>query len=250
MDCLDSGELTKEDLGVTRLPRWKMEGFDPVADSSHNADLGLELVDAILGKRGLLDLSEGPRKWGRQIRRERGVRILDRFVYNANGRRGWMVPNQYWTPGVLAPMAIMGKYYMHYGPEFLPPRQLGKACAERLRKELAMDDAGLCRFHRAWGEEMMADAIGAVYGMKDRYLAAIGIAASRINSRNAAVYWESERDVTFVRAFLRRRRDVEGDASPELATWIAAFDADPAEAALEFWFELRKGIDESLRDFL
>jgi len=26
--------------------------------------------------------------------------------------------------------------------------------------------------------------------------------------------------------------------------------ASPAEVALEFWFEIRKGIDESLRDFL
>jgi len=250
MDCLDSGDLKPEDLGVSRLPRWKAEGFDPVADSANNAELGLELIGAILGKKGILDLSEGPRKWGRSVRRARGTRILDRLVYTANGRRGWMVPNQYWTPGVLAPMAIMGKYYMHYGPDFMPPRKLGRACAERLKKELGMDDAGLCRFHRAWGEEMMPEAIGSVYGLKERYLEALSIAASRINSRNSAVFWESERDVEFVRSYLRRRRDVEGDASPELAQWIAAFDADPAAAALDYWFEARKGIDESLRDFL
>ena len=249
MDCLDSGELSPEDLGVTRKPRWKVELFDVVKDSEHNAELGIELVASILGKKGIVDLSEGPRKWGRRVRRERGTRILDRFVYTANGRRGWMVPNQYWTPGVLAPMAIMGKYYMHYGAEFLPPRQLGRVSAERLRKELGMDDAGLCRFHRAWGEEMMAEAIGAVYGLKDRYLQAIAVTASRINSRNAAVYWESEKNIRFLRTFLTRRRDVEGDASPELAAWIAAFEADPGEAALSFWFEMRKGIDESLRDF-
>lgn len=250
MDCLDSGDLGPEDLGVSRLPRWKMEGFDPVADSEHNAQLGLEFVDAILGKRGIIDLSEGPRKWGRSVRRSRGPRILDRFVYTANGRRGWMVPNQYWTPGVLAPMAIMGKYYMHYGADFLPPRKLGRVCADRLKKELGMDDAGLCRFHRAWGEEMMPEAIGSVYGLKDQYLSAVAVAASRINSRNSAVFWESERNIEFVRSYLRRRRDAEGDASPELASLIAAFDADPAAAALDYWFEVRKGIDESLRDFL
>jgi glyceraldehyde-3-phosphate dehydrogenase (ferredoxin) len=249
MECLDSGELAPEDLGVTKKPRWKVEGFDAVSDSAHNADLGIELAASILGKKGMLDFSEGPRKWGRRVRRERGIRILDRFVYTANGRRGWMVPNQYWTPGVLAPMAIMGKYYMHYGPEFLPPRQLGKACAERLRKELGMDNAGLCRFHRAWGEEMMAEAIGAVYGLKDRYLETIAITASRINSRNAAVYWESAKNIGFLKSFLLRRRDVDKDASPELAAWIAAFESDPEEAALSFWFEMRKGIDESLREF-
>ncbi len=249
MDCLDSGDLKPEDLGVGALPRWKVEGFDAVADSARNADLGIELIDAILGRKGLLDLSEGPRKWGRKAKRERGVRVLDRFVYTANGRRGWMVPNQYWTPGVLAPMGIMGKYYMHYGAEFLPPRQLGRACAERLRKELGMDNAGICRFHRGWGEEMMPEVIGSVYGLKEEYLAAMRVAASRINSRNAAVYWESEKNLEFVSTFLRRRRDVDGDAGPELAQWIAAFEKDPHEAGLEYWFEIRKGIDESLRDF-
>ena len=254
MDLLDRGELSLEDLGVTKKPRWpaaaEMGGFDVVGDSRHNAELGLELIASILGRRGILDLSEGPRKWARRIRRERGTRILDRFVYTANGRMGWMVPNQYWTPGVLAPMAIMGKYYMHYGNDFLPPRELGRASAERFKKELAMDNAGLCRFHRAWGEEMMAEAIGSVYGLKDEYLAAVSIAASRINSRNAAVFWESEADVQLVSTFLGRKRGVEGDASPELGKWLAAFESAPAEAALSWWFEMRKGIDESLRDFL
>jgi glyceraldehyde-3-phosphate dehydrogenase (ferredoxin) len=249
MDCLDSGDLKGADLGTNSLPRWKAEGFDPVADSGHNADLGIELIGAILERRGSLDFSEGPRKWGRRVKREGGLRVLDRFVYTANGRRGWMVPNQYWTPGVLAPMGIMGKYYMHYGAEFLPPRQLGRACAERLCKELGMDNAGLCRFHRGWAEEMMPEAIGSVYGLKEEYLSSLRVAASRINSRNSAIYWESEKNLEFVSSFLRRRRDVEGDSSPELAAWIAAFEKDPREAGLDYWFEIRKGIDESLRDF-
>jgi hypothetical protein len=51
---------------------------------------------------------------------------LNRFVYNAFARHGWMVPNQYWTPGVLSPMGIMGKYYNNYGKEFISPRELGR----------------------------------------------------------------------------------------------------------------------------
>ena len=31
-------------------------------------------------------------------------------------------------------MPIAGKYYMNYGAEFLPPRELGRKNAERLRK--------------------------------------------------------------------------------------------------------------------
>ncbi len=250
MDCLDSGLLSAEDLGVDLKPRWNMDGFDPVADSLHNAELGIELIDAILHKKGILDLGEGVRKWARRVRRERGVRILDSFVYTANGRKGWMVPNQYWTPGALAPMAIMGKYYMHYGPEFLPPRELGRACAERLKKELVMDNAGVCRFHRAWAEDYVPQAMDTLYGLREEYLQSVSNAASRINSRNAGVYWESERNVLFVRSFLKRVRDVEKKGNRELDRWISAFDDDPGEAALDFWFETKKGIDESLRDFL
>ncbi len=249
MDCLDRGLVSTEELGVTKLPRWDHARLDPVADSMHNAELGVELVHSILQKRGILDLSEGIRKWGRSYRKRKGIDILDHCLYSAFGRKGWMVPNQYWTPGVLVPMAIMGKYYMHYGTDFLPPRELGRYCAVRLRKELNMDNAGICRFHRAWAEEMMPDVIESLYGLKAQFLQANAICASRINSRNAGVFWESELNVDFVLAFLKRKRDIDGEVHPDLAHWIERFERDRKDASLDYWFEIRKGIDESLRDF-
>ncbi len=250
MDCLDTGALSTDDLGVTKKPHWDYETFDVIKDSLHNAELGCELIDSILEKRGIIDFSEGIRKWGRKVRKTKNVRILDSLVYTAHGRKGWMIPNQYWTPGALAPMAIMGKYYMHYGAEFYPPRKLGQICAERLKKELIMDNAGVCRFHRGWAEEMIPGAFDAVYKCGKEYVAAISVAASRINSRNAGVYWESERDIAFVQKFLERVLAVEKKEDPELAYWADRFQKEPTEAALDFWFEMRKGIDESLRDFM
>ena len=94
------------------------DGFDVVADSAHNADLGTWLLDSMIFGRGWLDLRKGARKLARHLARSRGRGALDPFVYTAFGRNGWMVPNQYWTPGVLAPMAIMGKYYNYYGFDF------------------------------------------------------------------------------------------------------------------------------------
>ncbi len=249
MDCLERGLVSKEELGVTKLPRWDPTRFDPVADSMRNAELGVELIHSILQKRGILDLSEGIRKWGRGYRKRKGIDLLDHCLYTAFGRKGWMVPNQYWTPGVLVPMAIMGKYYMHYGTDFLPPRELGRYCAGRLRKELNMDNAGICRFHRAWAEEMMPDVMESLYGLRAQFLQANAICASRINSRNAGVFWESELNVDFVLAFLKRKRDVDGEAHPDLAHWIERFERDRKDASLDYWFEIRKGIDESLRDF-
>lgn len=250
MDCLDTGALSTDDLGVTRKPHWNYETFDVIKDSLHNAELGCELIDSILEKRGIIDFSEGIRKWGRKVRKTKNVRILDSLVYTAHGRKGWMIPNQYWTPGALAPMAIMGKYYMHYGSEFYPPRKLGQICAERLKKELIMDNAGVCRFHRAWAEEMIPGAFDALYQCGKDYIAAISVAASRINSRNASVYWESDRDRAFVHKFLERILTVEKKDDPELAYWADRFAKEPEETALDFWFEMRKGIDESLRDFM
>ncbi|HOT59894.1 MAG TPA: aldehyde ferredoxin oxidoreductase C-terminal domain-containing protein, partial [Spirochaetales bacterium] len=250
MDCLDTGALSTDDLGVTRKPHWNYETFDVIKDSLHNAELGCELIDSILEKRGIIDFSEGIRKWGRKVRKTKNVRILDSLVYTAHGRKGWMIPNQYWTPGALAPMAIMGKYYMHYGSEFYPPRKLGQICAERLKKELIMDNAGVCRFHRAWAEEMIPGAFDALYQCGKDYIAAISVAASRINSRNASVYWESDRDRAFVHKFLERILTVEKKDDPELTYWADRFAKEPEETALDFWFEMRKGIDESLRDFM
>jgi glyceraldehyde-3-phosphate dehydrogenase (ferredoxin) len=122
------------------------------------------------------------------------VELLDSMIQ----RRGVMVPNQCWTQGALAPMAIMGKYYMCYGHAFAQPRALGRMCAERFEKELIVDTAGFCRFPRGWAEDTLPDIFGSLYGMKDQLIAATAVTASRINSRNASMCWESDTDIDFV----------------------------------------------------
>lgn len=72
--------------------------------------------------------------------------------------------------------------------------------------------------------------------------------ATRINSRNASVFWESERNFDYLYTFLKRRQLVEGDTDSELLKWIAFFEKDKKEAALSFWYEIHKGITESLRE--
>jgi len=249
MDLLDAGLLSPEEAGVSRMPRWETAGFDVVNDSLHNAELGCELIDAILGRRGILDFREGVRKWSRIYSRRKGAVLHDRLVYTAFNRRGWMVPNQYWVAGVLAPMAIMGKYYMIYSHDFIPPRTLGRMCAERMKKELILDNLGTCRFHRGWAEEMLPEAVEALYGCKERFLRAIDVLASRLNSRNSPIFWESGRNIDYLETFLKRKRDVDGAQDPRLNEWVDKFERDRVEAAREFWYETLKGIDESLREF-
>jgi glyceraldehyde-3-phosphate dehydrogenase (ferredoxin) len=249
MECLSEGLLKPEELGVEGVPVFSPDGFDVVSDSAHNAEIGVALLDSIIEKRGILDLHEGARKFARRLSRDKGQAILDRFIYLAYARKGWIVPNQYWTPGVLAPMAIMGKYYMYYGEQFLSPRELGRRNAQRMRQELILDNLGTCRFHRGWAEEMLPEIMESLYGMKKKFLEQISITASRINSRNSSVFWESERAFDMVHSFLKRKKTVEGAKDPELDRWIDYFEKDKKEAALDFWYEMHKGIQESLREF-
>lgn len=249
MECMVDGLIKPEELGVNAIPRFSPEGFDVVNDSMHNARIGAALLDEIVKPGGAINLKLGARKFARHLAREKGIGVMDRFVHIGFARQGWMVPNQYWTPGVLSPMAIMGKYYMVYGKDFIPPRELGKQNAERMIMELMMDNLGFCRFHRAWAEEIMPDVIEKLFGQRDKFLKSLRITASRINSRNASIFWESERNVDFLFQFLRKKAVEDNVKDSELEYWINAFEKDKFEAALQFWYEIHKGIHESLREF-
>ncbi len=249
MECLDQGLIDPAEVGVAGKPVFSASGFSLESDSMHNAEIGVQLLDSIVQKRGRLDLSEGARKLARRWAREKGKQVLDPLLFIAYARKGWMIPNQYWTPGAISPMPIMGKYYMYYGNDFVPPRSLGRINAERFRNVLVMDNLGMCRFHRLWAEEMIPEVVGTLFGMKDQYLHSIAVTASRINSRNSSIFWESERNADLVHLFLRRKQEVEGSSRPELLEWLDKFHKDKDGAALEFWYEMHKGIHESLREF-
>ncbi len=249
MECVHEGYITPEEAGASERPVFTHENFSVVEDSMHNAEVGVQILDAIIDKKGIIDLSEGARKFARRLSRERGEKIINAFPYNAFARKGWMVPNQYWTPGTLSPMAIMGKYYMYYGKDFLPPRELGRKDAERFRQELILDNTGFCRFHRGWAEEMAPEIIESLYGLKERFLKTIASTATRINSRNSSVFWEPERNADIVYHFLKRKADVENVRDGELDRWIKDFEIDRKEASLNFWYEMHKGITESLKEF-
>ena len=247
MDLLDSGLVGADELGVTGAPVFTAQNFNLVDDSAGNADLVCQLLDSIVEKRGIIDMYEGARKWGRKITRQRGRGVLDKFVYTAFGRQGWMVPNQYWVPGVLSPMAIMGKYYMHYGPEFLPPREMGRLCAARFKSELIMDNMGICRFHRGWAEEMIPKIIQELYGKKDQFIRSVSLTASRLNSRNASVFWESRRNMEFLLTALIKQKETYSDDAV-LKDWINRLEKNLEEASRAYWYEMRMGIDESLTE--
>ena len=93
---------------------------------------------------------------------------------------------------------------------------------------------------------MLPDVVGALYGKKDAFVQSIDLTARRINSRNASVYWKSSRNAEYVSSFLLRHRDVERGTRPELLDWIARFASDRDEAAYDYWYEIHRGIHQSL----
>lgn len=250
MECLVDGLLKPSDLGISdNIPRWDIKTFDVVNDSMHNAKIGMEILDSIIEKKGVLNLVSGARKVSRKLAGEKNKEILNKLICIGFARNGWMIPNQYWTPGVLSPMAIMGKYFMFYGEDFVPPRKLGQKDAERFKKELILDNTGMCRFHRQWAEEMIPEVMESLFGMQDLFLKKISRAAARINSRNSSVFWESERNFDFIYTFLKRKKEVDKVDDPELDRWISEFEKNKHEAALSFWYEIHKGIQETLKDY-
>ncbi len=248
LECVHEGLLTPEDIGISTKPVFTPENFNLVEDSMHNAKLCVEILDGMIAGKENLDMSEGARVLAKKLSRKKGKNLLKLFVFNAFAQNGWIVPNQYWTPGALSPMAIMGKYYMYYGKDFVPPRTLGKLNGDRFVKELILDNAGVCRFHRGWAEEMLPEILESLFGIKEEYYKRVREVAIRINARNKSVFWESERNVDFVHSFLQRKKEAEKSEDKELLHWLDRFNEDKFQAATDFWYEIHKGIMESLRE--
>ncbi len=248
MECLYEGLLKPDDLGISDTPNFEPGGFDVVKDSMHNAAIATDLLDVMVRYDGKINLKEGARKLARELSRSHNSKIIDTFLFIGFARHGWMVPNQYWTPGVLSPMSIMGKYYMYYGRDFVEPRDLGRENARRKIQELMIDNLGICRFHRAWAEELMPGIIDKLFGKGDELLKNIKLTASRIHSRNASLFWETERNIDFLHLFLEKKRQEQPDNS-SIKKWIALFKKDKRDAALTYWYEIHRGAHEMLREF-
>ena len=60
---------------------------------------------------------------------------------------------------------------------------------------------------------------------------------------------KSERNIDLIVSFLQRQQTVEENDDPELGRWLEYFATDRREAALSFWYEMHKGIQEPLCEF-
>jgi glyceraldehyde-3-phosphate dehydrogenase (ferredoxin) len=123
----------RDEIQVQRDPA----SFDVVADSRRNADYAIQVAAMILFDEAGAPFRQGIRAAARLLderypQARGGQPLSARAVYTAHGEQGSMTPNQYWVPGMFSPMPMMGKYFVYYGVDYLPPSLLGRRCVERM----------------------------------------------------------------------------------------------------------------------
>jgi glyceraldehyde-3-phosphate dehydrogenase (ferredoxin) len=166
-DAVHVGLLRPEEVGIGDVPAFDPAKFEPVGDSRRNAKLASELVDgfvsgatealSLVARRGIRAAArELERRFSDRVRAT-GCRFRDLAVYAALGSEGYMTPNFYWAPGLVAPMYVLGRYWSNYTSTFMPPEDFAESAYRRAIAEMFVDNAGVCRFHRGWAEEALED---------------------------------------------------------------------------------------------
>jgi glyceraldehyde-3-phosphate dehydrogenase (ferredoxin) len=253
MELIRDGLLPPADFGLptptpdpSPIGDFTGEAGEGGGASARNADYAIAIVQMILFSPQGDVFRKGIRAAAKELDRRYGIQSLHRAVFVAHGEEGCMVPNQYWTPGMFAPMPLMGKYFSYYENKFIPPRQLGLKNVERFVYELYSENSGSCRFHRKWVEDIVDEIILSHFELDFDYWADQFKLAKAIHDHQsgASVFWESERVVDLIKGFLEKwERD--GLREPELLEWIERFSADKWKAAREFWDEMYAGMAEA-----
>ncbi|MGC8597050.1 MAG: aldehyde ferredoxin oxidoreductase N-terminal domain-containing protein [Thermocladium sp.] len=191
-EAVERGLIDPSDAGLSGRPVINPSNYD-VSSSESNAALALEGVNSmvrgvgLLGRIGLIGL--------RQAAIER--KLSDYAVYVPLGSGYYMTPNYYWAPGMVAPVYMLGRYWTNYNPTFMDPSEFAKSVYSRALMELAIDNAGACRFHRGWLEPVIGEAYGLV-GVNidiEKFAATLYREFAEYSRRAGAspMYWESKR---------------------------------------------------------
>ena len=231
-------ELAQDGVSLEAGPALEIS-FDPETfapqDSTVNATAACQVLERLAS-------GEHPLSRGIRALAERDGAVAARALYVANGEAGAVSPNQYWSPGILAPVAISGKYYVDYALDFRPPRELGRSCAARFVRELAMDNLGLCRFQREWAEERLGELSGRPQEEIDLHHRLL---ARDLDHAASPRPFATPRVRQHLHEYLKEaRRDGPPDAA--LDGLLQGFERDPLGAARSYWDALRQGIVEGL----
>lgn len=257
MECVAEGLIRPEDFNLPPANELSFHfandptKFQIVEDSLKNARYAREILNLLMDNEKGRVFQLGIRaaayaldeKYGYT---QPGKRTIDRAVFTSHGRLGCMTINQYWVPGMLSPMPMMGKYFVYYGVEYLPPRELGRKCVHRMVYEFFSENSGVCRFHRKWVEAIVDEIITAHYDLGIDYTKHQFNLCKDIHDHESpsVVFWESERNIDLIWKFLEDWK-LRGLNDASLEDWLNRFQQDKYRAARQFWDEIREGIEEA-----
>ena len=241
-DAVELGGVLAFALERDATGRFDPRGFDPEADSQANAEAALSIVARLLDGQAP-DLCNGVAAAARSA----GTAEREHALFVGNGSAGGIAPVQFWSPGVLAPGALVGRYHTYFGVDHLPVARLGQLCAERAVRELAMDNLGLCRFQQEWAEDQLSELLRRAGGRDLDVVAHHRCVARRLLESNQPRPWETRRAREMISGHLQACRDLgEGDA--DLDAWLEDFSGDHEATAGRYWQALLDAVREGLSD--
>lgn len=211
-DAVSRGLLEPGEVGLPYKPV-----FDPIAldeeVSRRNALLASRIIDMVSERRGehaSLIALEGLREAARMLDElydnrvsSLGYSFRDLLVYAGFGSTGYFTPNYYWSPGVIAPLFVLGRYWTNYSPSYTDPEDYAVHSYNRAVAELAIDNAGICRFHRKWAERILDGLYREVYGSDEPIIDRAKrlysrIALYQVRAGAEPVPWESRKTMDIV----------------------------------------------------
>ena len=235
-DVLQKRLLHPSEAGLAAAPNLDPLTLDPAADSERNAALAEALLRDIAYARGPLGgviAERGLRGAARAVEEEHGtgpggLAPRDLAVYAAFGADGYMTPNYYWSPGMVAPLYVLGRYWTNYAPTFMEPEDYAEHSLKRAVWEYALDNAGVCRFHRGWAEALLPRLYSEAVGVDPAEHAARMYAEIEGYQESAGaepVPWESRKTVDLVASIAAEVGSTE---------WAKRIASSP-DAAREWW---------------
>ncbi len=244
LESVARGLVEPREACLDEAPCWDPILFveKPRECSARNARLAEKILRSILweGGRGCPLLEAIASRGLRAAALERGE-ARDLVVYAAFGDRGYMTPNLYWTPGLVAPVYVTGKYWTDYHPTFMEPEEYARSAYNRILNEYSVDNAGLCRFHRGWFEKIASALYREVLGVDAdvRGNAREGYRRIAMLSRRwgyEPVPWETA-----------RTRDLVATIAAETGygEWAEKMVKEPG-APLEWWKRFKEELDKLL----
>ncbi len=220
-EALYRGYIDSKTLGVKDSP-----GFDVM---NPNSKVNYELAKTLITKLAFGELWKNKRV--NEIAGEINAKDLAFYIPFENGYD--MTPNFYWSLGLILPVVMHGKYYSDYHTIFVEPEEYARICAKRTVKEYALDNFGVCRFHRGWVEPRLNEIHPNYIETCKQWIGKLLAYKKKANATPR--FWESKRVIEVARKLVLELGDDD---------WKAKVKS--GEGLREYWERWKRAYEKSL----